>query len=101
MIHGLAWSGAAPIARVEVSISGGPWQPATLAGDRHRHSWQRWELSARLAGPGKISTRARATDRGGRTQPGQPQWNPLGYAGSGIHEVPLAVAEAPSAQRQR
>lgn len=36
----------------------------------------------------------------GRTQPGQAQWNPLGYADNGVHEVRLAVAEAPPVQRQ-
>jgi hypothetical protein len=94
VIRGLAWSGTAPIARVEVRIDDGPWQLATLAGDRHRHSWQRWELSAPLARPGRISVRARATDLAGRTQPHQPQWNPLGYANNAIHEVQLAVAQA-------
>ena len=27
-VRGVAWSGAAPIARVEVRIGGGPWQDA-------------------------------------------------------------------------
>ena len=97
VIRGLAWSGAAPIARVEVRLGDAAWRPATLAGDRRRHSWQRWELSARLARPGNTTIRARATDLAGRTQPDQPQWNPLGYANNAIHEVRLAVAKASSA----
>ena len=99
VIRGLAWSGAAPIARVEVRIDDDPWQPATLAGARHRHSWQRWELSARFTRPGTVSLQARATDQAGRTQPGQPQWNPLGYANNAIHEVRLAVATASPGKR--
>ena len=91
VIRGVAWSGAAPIARVEVRVDGAPWQPATLVGERHRHGWQWWELSARLARPGGITIRARATDLAGRTQPDQPQWNPLGYANNAVHEVRLAV----------
>ena len=99
LIRGLAWSGAAPIARVEVRIDDDLWRPATLAGERHRHSWQRWELSARLTAPGTVTIRVRATDQAGHTQPDQPQWNPLGYANNVIHEVHLAVATASSGQR--
>ena len=96
VIRGLAWSGAAPIARVEVCIGDAPWRPATLASDRHRHSWQRWELSARLTRPQTVTIQARATDQAGWTQPDQPPWNPLGYANNAIHEVRLAVAKASS-----
>ena len=39
-IRGVAWSGAAPIARVEVRIGSGPWQNARLVGEQKRHSWQ-------------------------------------------------------------
>ena len=99
VIRGLAWSGAAPISRVEVRIDDAPWQPATLAGERRRDSWQRWELSARLTRPGNTTIKARATDLAGRTQPDQPQWNPLGYANNAIHEVRLAVTEASSGGR--
>ena len=100
VIRGLAWSGAGPIARVEVRIGDGPWQLATLASDRHRHSWQRWELPACLARPGAVTVRARATDQAGRTQPDKPEWNPLGYANNAFHEVRLAVATASSGQRR-
>ena len=91
LIRGVAWSGAAPIAKVEVSIDNAPWQLATLVGDRRRHSWQWWELPARLTGPGGITIRARATDLAGRTQPDRPQWNALGYANNAIHEVRLTA----------
>jgi DMSO/TMAO reductase YedYZ molybdopterin-dependent catalytic subunit len=76
MVRGVAWPGAAPIARVDVRIDDAPWQPAALVGERRRHHWQRWEFPARLARPGDTTIRARATDPAGRTQPDQPQWNP-------------------------
>ena len=95
VIRGLAWSGAAPIARVEVRIGEDPWQPALLAGERHRYSWQRWELPARLTRPGTVTIQARAIDLAGRAQPDQPEWNPLGYANNAIHQVHLAIAKAP------
>jgi DMSO/TMAO reductase YedYZ molybdopterin-dependent catalytic subunit len=91
-IRGVAWSGAAPIARVEVSVDGGPWQEARLVGDRHRHSWQWWELLSRVDEPGMKTLRARATDLAGRTQPEQAEWNRLGYGNNQVHEVPIRVA---------
>jgi DMSO/TMAO reductase YedYZ molybdopterin-dependent catalytic subunit len=93
-IRGVAWSGVAPIARVEVSIDGAPWRPATPVGEPRRHSWQWWELPVRLPGPGDITIRARATNTARQTQPDQPQWNPLGYANNSIHEVHVAAATA-------
>jgi DMSO/TMAO reductase YedYZ molybdopterin-dependent catalytic subunit len=97
-IRGVAWSGAAPIARVEVRIDDAPWQLATLVDDRRRHSWQWWELPARIPGPGTVTIRARATDLAGRTQPDQPQWNALGYANNAVHEVSLAVGAGRSTE---
>jgi DMSO/TMAO reductase YedYZ molybdopterin-dependent catalytic subunit len=95
VIRGVAWSGAAPIARVDVRIDDRPWQLATLIGERRRHSWQWWELLARCETSGDITVRAKATDLAGRTQPDQPRWNPLGYGNNVIHEVRVNVG-APS-----
>jgi DMSO/TMAO reductase YedYZ molybdopterin-dependent catalytic subunit len=88
-VRGLAWSGAAPIARVEVSINGEAWQPAQLFGQRFTYSWQRWELLTRVDRPGRIAVRSRATDHAGRTQPEQPEWNRLGYGNNAIHNVSI------------
>jgi DMSO/TMAO reductase YedYZ molybdopterin-dependent catalytic subunit/rhodanese-related sulfurtransferase/glyoxylase-like metal-dependent hydrolase (beta-lactamase superfamily II) len=89
VVRGVAWSGAAPIAGVEVSVGDGPWQPARLIGDRHRHSWQWWELLTRLDAPGSTTLRARATDLAGRVQPEQPAWNRLGYGANAIQTVTI------------
>jgi DMSO/TMAO reductase YedYZ molybdopterin-dependent catalytic subunit len=93
VIRGVAWSGAAPIARVEVGIDDGPWQLATLVGERRRHSWQWWELPIRCEAAGDITVRARATDLAGRTQPDRPSANALGYANNAVHEVVVSVCE--------
>jgi DMSO/TMAO reductase YedYZ molybdopterin-dependent catalytic subunit/rhodanese-related sulfurtransferase/glyoxylase-like metal-dependent hydrolase (beta-lactamase superfamily II) len=90
-VRGVAWSGEAPIARVEVSINDGPWLEARLIGDRHRHGWQWWELLSRLAQPGTNSIRARATDLAGRTQPDQPRWNRQGYGNNAIQTLLVQV----------
>ena len=91
VVRGVAWSGAAPIDKVEVSIGTGPWQNARLIGPRHRHSWQWWELLTRIDSPGRTTLRARATDLAGRTQPDRPQWNRLGYGGNAVQDIPLLV----------
>ena len=90
-MRGVAWSGAAPIDTVEVSIGRGPWQHARWIGPRHRHAWQSWELLTRIESPGQATLRARATDLAGRTQPGRPRWNRLGYGANAVHNVPLLV----------
>jgi DMSO/TMAO reductase YedYZ molybdopterin-dependent catalytic subunit len=86
-VRGIAWSGAAPVARVEMSLDGAGWQGARLIGEPGRHGWQRFERPVRAETPGSLSIRARATDRTGRTQGEQPEWNRLGYGGNFIHEV--------------
>lgn len=92
-IRGVAWSGAAPIDRVDVRIGDHPWRPARLAATGDRHSWQTWDFHTILAKPGPLSIQARATDRTGEAQPEQPRWNPLGYANNAIHRVTLAVLD--------
>jgi DMSO/TMAO reductase YedYZ molybdopterin-dependent catalytic subunit len=91
-VRGVAWSGGAPIARVEVSVGDGNWQEARLVGERKRHSWQWWELITRVQDRGVVRLRARATDLAGRTQPEHAEWNRLGYGNNTIHEVPIRIA---------
>jgi DMSO/TMAO reductase YedYZ molybdopterin-dependent catalytic subunit/rhodanese-related sulfurtransferase/glyoxylase-like metal-dependent hydrolase (beta-lactamase superfamily II) len=90
-IRGVAWSGAAPIAAVEVSVGEGPWQPAQLIGERRRHSWQWWELLTHVDGRGTTTLRSRATDLAGRVQPDEPNWNRFGYGGNAIHTMTVSV----------
>ncbi len=90
-IRGVAWSGAAPIERVDVRVGDRDWQDARLIGRRHRHSWQWWELITRIEEQGATTIRARATDLAGRKQPNEQQWNRLGYGNNLVHEVPVLV----------
>ena len=89
--RGVAWSGAAPVARVEVSVDGGEWHQARLASERKRHSWQWWELQTRLDAPGLVSVRARAVDLAGRCQPDLSEWNKHGYGNNAIQVVTVKV----------
>jgi DMSO/TMAO reductase YedYZ molybdopterin-dependent catalytic subunit len=90
-IRGVAWSGAAPVARVEVSVNGGDWQQARFVGDRSRHSWVWWELIVRLDATGAATIRARAADMADRIQPEHAEWNRLGYGNNGVQTVPFRV----------
>jgi DMSO/TMAO reductase YedYZ molybdopterin-dependent catalytic subunit len=90
-IRGVAWSGAAPIARVEVRIGDRDWQEARLLGARHRHSWQWWELITRIENRGTTTIRARAADLAGRIQPDAAEWNRLGYGNNAVQAVPVSV----------
>ena len=87
LIRGVAWSGAAPIARVEVSVNDGAWQEARLLSNRDRFSWHWWELTTRIDASSSVAIRARATDLTGQTQPDKAEWNRLGYGNNAIHTI--------------
>jgi DMSO/TMAO reductase YedYZ molybdopterin-dependent catalytic subunit len=92
-VRGVAWSGAAPIARVEVSVGDKPWENAQLLGGRRarrRYCWQRWELITRV-NRGETTIKARATDLAGHTQPEKPDGNRWGYGNNAIHEVAILI----------
>ncbi len=87
VVRGVAWSGAAPIARVDLSVNGGPWQSTRLVGERKRHSWQWWEFFLHVDEPSTVNIRSRASDMASRTQPETPEWNRLGYGNNAIQNV--------------
>ena len=92
-LQGLAWSGAAPIARVEVSVDGGrQWEPARLTSAAERYAWRRWEYQWQAASPGAVALRSRAFDEAGNGQPVEPEWNKLGYANNAIQVITVTVA---------
>jgi DMSO/TMAO reductase YedYZ molybdopterin-dependent catalytic subunit len=87
-VRGVAWSGEAPIAAVDVSIDAGEWRPADLltAGpaERDRYAWRRWTFDWAGAPAGRHSIRSRATSADGSVQPDRPAWNRLGYGNNAI-----------------
>jgi DMSO/TMAO reductase YedYZ molybdopterin-dependent catalytic subunit len=92
VVRGVAWSGVAQIARVDISINDGPWREARLLGHRRRHRWQWWELLTRLDEPGDTSIRARATDLADRTQPEHAQWNRYGYRNNAVQTTAVHIS---------
>ncbi|MQA09882.1 MAG: molybdopterin-dependent oxidoreductase [Pseudonocardiaceae bacterium] len=89
-LSGRAWSGHAPITRVEVSTdNGASWTDAKLDPDQgHNWAWRRWSTTWQ-AEPGEHVLAARATDAEGNTQPVDQPWNRGGFANNLIHQVPV------------
>jgi sulfane dehydrogenase subunit SoxC len=90
-IEGRAWSGWAPISRVEVSIDGGDtWELADLDMPQSPHGWARWTWTWD-AETGSFVLSCRATDASGRTQPLGQRWSRGGFANNTIQRVPVTV----------
>ncbi|MFJ5550278.1 sulfite oxidase [Streptomyces sp. NPDC093225] len=89
-LEGRAWSGGAPVARVELSADGGAsWWPADLAPPGgHPWAWRRFTATWD-APPGAHVLAVRATDAAGRTQPLDPDlaWNRGGFANNLVQRV--------------
>ena len=92
LVRGFAWSGRAPVARVEVNTGDGAWYEARLLDEPLSYAWRRWELATRIGGDaGEVVLRARATDASGDTQPDEPVRNRLGYGNNAVQSVRVVV----------
>jgi DMSO/TMAO reductase YedYZ molybdopterin-dependent catalytic subunit len=91
-LEGRAWSGWAPIERVEVSADGGEtWSDATLDDDASAYGWRGWQF-AWDARPGEHELCCRATDAAGNTQPLDAAWNLDGYCNNAVQRVRVTVS---------
>jgi sulfane dehydrogenase subunit SoxC len=90
-LEGRAWSGWGPIERVEVSVDGGAWQPASVGDPLGPAAWAPWWTDWD-ATEGEHDLRVRATDATGRSQPDAPPWNVGGYANNAVQRVTVTVA---------
>jgi DMSO/TMAO reductase YedYZ molybdopterin-dependent catalytic subunit len=89
-VRGYAWSGHAPLERVELSDSGTPLASTTLRTDVSPHAWHEFAFRVSLD-PGDHVLAARATDREGNTQPLSATWNALGYANNAVRPTRIRV----------
>ncbi|MFC8242553.1 sulfite oxidase [Streptomyces chartreusis] len=89
-LEGRAWSGRAPVTRVEISTDAGhTWQDAEQAqDDGERWAWRRWRYDW-TATPGEHVLSARATDAEGHTQPLEQPWNRGGFVNNLVQRVPV------------
>jgi DMSO/TMAO reductase YedYZ molybdopterin-dependent catalytic subunit len=92
-LEGRAWSGWAPVTRVEVSADGGEtWADADLGEPVDEFAWRRWEY-AWDATPGEHELCCRATDEAGNVQPLAPAWNYEGVCNNSVQRVKVVVSE--------
>jgi DMSO/TMAO reductase YedYZ molybdopterin-dependent catalytic subunit len=89
-LEGRAWSGRAPIARVELSTDGGAtWVDAELTRELDGPwAWCGWSATWGAA-PGNHVLCCRATDERGDAQPLEPEWNLGGYENNAVQRVPV------------
>lgn len=67
-VYGAAWG--APVARVEVRIDDGPWQPATIdEGREHEFAWKFWHFDWKAPSAGEHRLVSRAIDTLANVQP--------------------------------
>lgn len=91
-VRGYAWSGHAPVVRVDVSVDGGEtWAGARLLETSSPYAWRAWEADWEPARSGEAVLLARATDAEGRRQPLSQQFNALGYANNAAQPVRVTV----------
>lgn len=91
-LTGRAWSGLAPIRRVEVSTDdGATWTEAELVPDDAAEVWSRFQSVWRPGAPGEHAVLVRATDGAGRTQPDRTPYNSDGYLFDAVVRHPVVV----------
>jgi DMSO/TMAO reductase YedYZ molybdopterin-dependent catalytic subunit len=90
-LEGRAWSGLAPVERVEVSDdAGATWAEAELDPPEGRWAWRGWRFGWN-AEPGEHVLCSRARDQAGNEQPLEPAWNLGGYANNAVQTVRVTV----------
>ena len=90
-VRGYAWSGRAPLDRVELSADGDrPLGTVTVAPDAPRLAWHEFAFRISLDA-GEHTLVARAVDCDGNTQPTSPRWNALGYANNAVRPVRIRM----------
>jgi DMSO/TMAO reductase YedYZ molybdopterin-dependent catalytic subunit len=89
LLRGRAWSGTAPIVRVEVGVDDG-WEEAKVEPAIAEFAWSAWSHQWDAA-PGEHTLSCRATDADGNTQPVDQPWNYQGMGNNLVQMVPVTV----------
>ena len=91
VLEGRAWSGWAPVERVEVSVDGGAtWDYAELGEPAGERAWRGWSY-AWDAPAGEHVLCSRATDGAGNVQPVEAAWNLKGFANNEVERLRVTV----------
>jgi len=88
-IIGRAWSGVAPVTRVEFGVDGS-WSDAVLDPAAQDFAWQRWHHTWH-ATAGDHVIACRATDAAGNVQPIEQPWNVQGMGNNSVQRVAVTI----------
>lgn len=91
-VGGVAWAQHTGISAVEVSVDGGEWQGAALAGVPSSDTWVQWAVSVEVE-PGDHLVRVRATDSHGEVQTGVER-DVVPDGATGWHTIDFTAQEA-------
>ncbi|MDP8904930.1 MAG: sulfite oxidase [Chloroflexota bacterium] len=88
-LTGRAWSGVAPVTKVEVGVDG-DWCEAELGRQLGEFAWRGWSFEWQ-AEPGEHILSCRATDAAGNVQPLEQPWNYHGMGNNSVQDVAVTV----------
>jgi len=88
-VFGRAWSGEAPVRRVEFGVDG-VWSDAVLGPAQGEYAWRGWRAIWDAA-PGEHELACRATDAAGATQPLEPLPDEGGFGNNAVQRVAVSV----------
>lgn len=92
-VEGFAWSGAIPVAGLQVSCDGGAtWREVALEEGEGAFGWRRFGVEFAITQAGPVMVMAQAFDIEGNIQPLDPVWNPRGYCNNQVQRVSGAAA---------
>ncbi|MEW5864514.1 MAG: sulfite oxidase [Pseudomonadota bacterium] len=88
-VFGRAWSGEAPVRRVEFGVDGA-WSEALLEPAQGEYAWRGWRAIWQAV-PGEHELACRATDAAGATQPLEPVQDEGGFGNNAVQRVAVSV----------
>jgi sulfite dehydrogenase len=90
-VTGVAWGGASPVSKVEVSTDGKRWKKARFVGpDLGRYAWRVFDLEIERP-PGPVELYSRATNAAGEVQPEHRNENERGYGNDSWRDMGVTV----------
>ena len=89
-LTGAAWDQHTGITGVEVSLDGGPWQPARMGADGGRDAWRMWRADLTGVTAGQHTAQCRSTNADGALQTSTPS-PPDPDGATGWHTVRVNV----------
>jgi DMSO/TMAO reductase YedYZ molybdopterin-dependent catalytic subunit len=94
VLTGRAWSGCAPITKVEVSTDGcRTWAAGELGDPVSPFAWRPWSYEWDATRPGDYELSVRATDGAGNSQPTEQNWNREGVQNNAVQIITVVVTE--------